>query len=163
MPKKRRDRPAMPPGYGVPEGTAGMLAWHAVAKRLAAAKNYWLITARPDGRPHVMPVWAVWLDGTLCFGTDRRSRKSRNIAANPAVAVNLDNSEEPVILEGTAHELLDPARLAEIDKAYTGKYGMQMSDAPGDLAVFGVHPLVVFAWREKDFPRSATRWRFEQT
>jgi hypothetical protein len=37
-------------------------------------------TVRPDGRPHVMPVWAVWDQGLLWFSSSLGSRKSHNSA-----------------------------------------------------------------------------------
>lgn len=62
-----RDRPRMPDGYGVPETDQGMLDWEAVEERLVASEQYWMATARPDGRPHVIPRWGVWIDGGLFY------------------------------------------------------------------------------------------------
>ena len=55
-------RPVMPAGYGVPESDEGLLPWSWAVERLESARNYWFGTTRPDGRPHAMPAWAVWLD-----------------------------------------------------------------------------------------------------
>jgi hypothetical protein len=61
-------RPYMP-GYGIAGQTegSGLLHWSWAAERLTAARNYWVATAWPDGRPHVMPVWGMWDDSTLWF------------------------------------------------------------------------------------------------
>ena len=75
----------MPKGYGISKDTKGLLAWNGINERLSKARNYWVGTTRPDGRPHIMPVWGVWIDRNFYFGTERNSRKSRNLLNNPAV------------------------------------------------------------------------------
>jgi len=150
----------MPKGYGISKGTKGLLAWNTVDERVSGSRNYWVGTTRPDGRPHIMPVWGVWFDRNFYFGTDRNSRKSRNLLNNPAVVVHLESGDDVVILEGTARESNDASTLELINSAYLAKYAMRLTDAPGDLIVFAVSPRTAFAWREKDFPKSATRWSF---
>ena len=61
---RRADRPFMP-GYGVlpADQGSGLLPWAEAERRLTASHDFWCATVRPDGRPHVMPVWGVWLDG----------------------------------------------------------------------------------------------------
>jgi nitroimidazol reductase NimA-like FMN-containing flavoprotein (pyridoxamine 5'-phosphate oxidase superfamily) len=54
--------------------------WAEAREVLAAAKVYWLSTVRPDGRPHVTPTAAVWLDDALYFSTGQAERKARNLA-----------------------------------------------------------------------------------
>ncbi len=144
----------------MPKGTKGMLAWDAVEKKIAAAHTYWICTTRPDGRPHTMPVWAVWVDGALYFGTDRESRKARNIQVSPAIAAHLELLDEAVILEGKAEEVTDRAKLPPVDAAYNKKYKMKLTDAPGDLFVVKLWPNVVFAWTERQFSTSPTRFEF---
>jgi general stress protein 26 len=156
------DRPLMAAGYGVPATTDGQLPWSYVDERMAAARNYWVATTRPDGRPHAMPMWGLWLDGRFYFGTDRGSRKARNLARNPATVVHLESGDEVVILEGAAEEVTDAARRAALDAAYQAKYEMAMTEAPGNLSIWAVIPRVALAWRERDFPRSATRWVVER-
>jgi hypothetical protein len=156
-PEPRAGRPHLPKGYGVAESSVGLLPWTHIDARMSGARNYWIGTARPDGRPHAMPVWGVWLDGTFYFGTDRSSRKSRNLQHNPAVVVHLESGDEVVIIEGIASEYR--GELAPIDQAYAAKYGMKLSEAPGDLVIYAVAPATAFAWSENEFPRNATRWR----
>lgn len=70
------------------------------------ARNYWVVTTRSDGKPHSVPVWSIWLDETFYFGTDRRSRKGRNLATNPGLVVHLESGDDVVILEGVAEEVV---------------------------------------------------------
>jgi hypothetical protein len=151
----------MPEGYSIPQSSEGLLPWSHVDRRMAEARNYWIGTSRPDGRPHVMPVWGIWLEGELYFGTDRNSRKSRNLKENPSVAVHLESGDDVVIVEGLASEVRDPERIAAVDSAYLAKYGMRIIGHPGEPIIYSVSTAAVFAWKEKDFPKSATRWRFE--
>ena len=62
--------------YGVPEGEEDMLPWSHVEERMLGPRNYWVATVRPDGRPHAVPVWGVWLmvPSTLAGGGARVRR-----------------------------------------------------------------------------------------
>jgi hypothetical protein len=157
----RPGRPSMAKSYSIRKDKKGLLAWSSVAAKLTAAHNYWIASTRPDGRPHVMPVWGVWVEGAIFFGTERASRKGRNIAANPSVTIHLESGDDVVILDGRASEVRDASTLAVIDAAYLKKYGMRLTDVPGDHFIVAVSPRTAFAWREKDFPESATRWLFK--
>jgi hypothetical protein len=151
----------MPASYGLRPAEAGLLPWAGVAEKLAAARNYWVATTRPDGRPHAVPVWGVWLDGVFSFATERGSRKARNLAANPAVAVHLESGDDAVMLEGRAWEVTQPSRRAAFDDAYFAKYAVRLADVPGEVSVWAVRPRVALAWQETDFPGTATRWTLE--
>ena len=96
------DRPLLPKGYGVPTTTRGLLAWSDVEPRLVAALHYWLATVRPDGTPHVVPRWGVWLDGQFWYDGAPTTRHARNLAVNPACSLNLETGAEAVIVEGTS-------------------------------------------------------------
>lgn len=155
-------RPAMPRGYGIQDAASGsgLIPWSRAGDRMTGARTYWIATTRPDGRPHAMPVWGLWLDQRFYFATDRGSRKARNIAANPAVVVHLESGDDVALIEGVAEEVRDDARHTAFDEAYLAKYGVRMADVPGDVSVWAVTPRVAFAWQERDFPGSATRWVF---
>jgi general stress protein 26 len=155
-------RPAMPKGYGIHAGAKGLVAWSEVTARLEKSKNYWIGSTRPEGKPHVMPVWGVWVNGAVCFGTDRTSRKARNLQANPAATVNLESGDEAVIIEGTVREITDAKEIVAIDAAYVKKYKMKLTEAPGIPYIVAIEPRIVFAWHEHNFPESATRWRLAQ-
>jgi hypothetical protein len=100
------------------------------------------------------------VDGTFYFGGDPRSRKSRNLAENPNVVVHLESSDDVVYLEGVAEVVTDPApSLSErVSDASAAKYGMRSGSIEG---IYSVRPRVAFAWLERDFPGTATRWVFD--
>ena len=151
-----------PDSYGLREGATApgeRLPWDEVERWLTASRNYWICTVRPDGRPHAMPVWGIWLDRALAFSTHPSSRKGRNLAANPERVAHVESGDEVAILEGRA-EALEPGGLLErFVEAYEGKYGFRIEPSQRALGLFVVRPRVVFAWREADFVDSATRWR----
>jgi Pyridoxamine 5'-phosphate oxidase len=160
VPEPPRDRPTFAQSYGIKPDGKGLIAWSDVCSKLAKAHNYWVATSRPDGRPHSMPIWGVWLDGALVFGTARDSRKARNLQRQPEAIVHLESGDDAVILECVAREVTDPAEIATIDALYVKKYKMKLTEAPGEPYIVAMKPRVAFAWQERDFPVSATRWKF---
>src|SRR4051812_22385567 len=93
------DRPSFQASYGVdPLLRDEMLDWEDARERLAASRNYWVCTTRPDGRPHVAPVWGLWMDDAFYFSTDSASVKGRNLAARPDVVVHLESGDDVVIV-----------------------------------------------------------------
>src|SRR5581483_3476747 len=79
--------------------------WKWAADRLRRSRQYWIATTRPDGAPHLMIVWGVWLDDSFWFSTGAASRKARNLAANPGCAIGTDDAGEAVVMEGTGEPL----------------------------------------------------------
>lgn len=157
-------RPDMP-GYGLPKTKKGLLPWKWAEDRLKKSRQYWITTTRPDGRPHVMVIWALWLDGKLYFSTGKTSRKARNLAANPNCTMCTDNSAEAVILEGVIGNELDGETIREFLRLYEKKYKIDMSSGADDFVnlkepVFYLRPKVAFGLWEKKFATSATRWLF---
>ncbi len=157
----QQGRPYMP-GYGVTTDEDGLLPWEWVEAQMARSRNYWISSTRPDGRPHAVPVWGVWVEGTLYFGSGRQARKARNFAQNPAVVAHVESGDDVVILEGVVEEVSDMALLTRIAQAYAAKYpGYEPDPDPGPGGViYAVRPQAVFAWQERDFLRTPTRWQF---
>jgi nitroimidazol reductase NimA-like FMN-containing flavoprotein (pyridoxamine 5'-phosphate oxidase superfamily) len=151
-------RPHMP-GYGMPRGRKGLLPWTWAEQRLRRSHNYWVITVRPDGTPHAMPVWGIWVDERFVFSTGAKSRKARNLQANPSCVVCTERSAEAVIVEGTAVTISDRERLKQLAPVYQRKYKPWKLD-PEMGPIFEVRPRVAFAMYEKRF-KDATRYSFD--
>jgi hypothetical protein len=146
----------MPAGYGIASGDEGRVEWAWVEEQCTGSRNYWVCTTRPDGRPHAMPVWGLWLDGRIVFSTDPSSLKARNFLARPEVVVHLESGDEVVIVEGRVEEMEARLLPAFLD-AYEAKYAYR-PNAEQTEGVYQVRPERVLAWRETDFPTSATRF-----
>jgi pyridoxine/pyridoxamine 5'-phosphate oxidase len=159
-PVRKASRPHIAASYGIDHGPEGMMPWDVVTDWLSNARNYWVGTTRPDGKPHAAPVWGVWLDDGFYFCTDRLSRKGRNLVANRELVVHLESGDDAAILEGTAEEVTEGTVMARFVDAYEAKYQIRpVLDSESTIA-FVLRPRVAYAWREKDFPKSATRWHF---
>jgi len=150
--------PRVPVLYGL-KPRKKYLPWRHAEERLERSHNYWICTARPNGRPHAMPVWGLWFENALYFSTARASRKGLNLASNPAVSVHLESGDDAVILEGVAQEVSDDATLARLNAGYRAKYQMPLWLIPENV-VYRVRPRIVLSWTEKNFPKDATRWEF---
>jgi len=151
---------------------ASATGWSQARRQLAAAPVYWLTTVRPDGRPHVTPVIAVWVDAALCFCTGPTERKARNLAGNPhcVLTTGRDSLDEGIdlVVEGEAVRATDEATLRRLAAAYESKYGsdwhFDVRDGAfygdgGEALVFEVAPVTAFGFgKGADF--SQTRWRF---
>ncbi|MGH9773677.1 MAG: pyridoxamine 5'-phosphate oxidase family protein [Candidatus Acidiferrales bacterium] len=160
MDEPRASRPFIP-NYGVADATGGkgLLPWSWARERLERAHNYWIATMRPEGAPHVMPIWGLWADESFYFSTDRSSRKFRNLLANPKCVVCPENAAEAVMVEGEfTGEVKDAAVLEQLAEIYKKKYDW---DVKGFL-FYGVQPRVLFGFIEtnSDFTKTATRWNF---
>ncbi len=149
-------------GYGLGDAPAdgSVLPWETVVGWLTKARNYWLGTTRADGRPHAMPVWGLWMDGTVWFSTDPASVKGTNMLARPDVVVHLESGDEVCILEGRAERVTDQAALDRFDDLYEQKYDVRPSSMGESAGVFVLVPKVALVWTEADFPNTATRFEF---
>ena len=147
------------PGYGLPKTGKGLLPWAWAERRLTGSHNYWLIMVRPDGRPHAMPVWGIWVDGAFYFSSGRESRKARNLALNPRCVVGSERADEAVIVEGVAKKVADEKLLARLARPYHAKYKPWTLD-PAMGPIYAVRPRAAFGMYEKRFVDAATRWRF---
>ena len=154
-----RARPRFPSVYGIHEDAEGLLGWSWAEERLIAARNYWVCTTRPDGRPHAMPVWGLWHHGAFYFSSSPDSRKARNLAANPSVTVHLESGDEVVIVDGVVGLESDEELLRQLGADFSRKYSFEVSFA-GGRPLNVVLPRVAYAWLEQNFPSTATRFTF---
>jgi hypothetical protein len=134
------------------------LSWAWAVDHFSKAHNYFLSTTRSDGRPHVMPIWGVWLDRAFYFSTGRRSRKSKNLTLNPHCVVCPEDASKAVNLEGTARGILEKSLRTRFAAACKKKYDWDMSDTKEPI--YEVRPRVIFGIAESA-EANPTRWRFD--
>lgn len=115
-------RPQFPQGYA--DHPTSEVAWEYVEKRLRESKNYWLCSVRPDGRPHVVPRWGVFLDGKFYYDGSSETRHARNIGKNPHVSLHLESGSDVVIMEGESAPAGQPdlSLAFRLVEAYRAKY-----------------------------------------
>ena len=167
MSEPRAERPWMP-GYGVDGESWEPLPWKWAAERLAGNRNFWVVTASPDGRPHAMPVWGVWddADGRFAFSCAPRARKARNLAANPQAVIMTDDTVECLSVEGRAAAVGDERRREQWIERYLAKYQPMAADLSADflrqhmMLEFVPERAFAIIEREDEFSSRATRWVF---
>ena len=140
-------------------------SWQATREVLEDAQLTWLTTVRADGRPHVTPLVAVWLDGALHFTTGPEEQKAVNLAANPNVVLttgcNTWDEGLDVMVEGSALRVTDRATLERLAAAWRTKWAGQWqygvgddafrNDVGGTALVFAVDPAKVLAFGKGTF------------
>lgn len=146
--------------------------WSEALERLEKAEIFWLSTVRPDGRPHVTPLLAVWMDDALYFCTGPEERKAKNLSGNPHVVLTTGcdalNEGLDLVVEGDAEHVSGRALLERLADLYGDKYGEEWrwqvkddaftQDGEAKALVFQVKPTTVFGFGKGEF--SQTRYRF---
>lgn len=153
------------PGYGIagPAEGSGLLPWSWAAERLTSARNYWVTSTWPDGRPHSTPVWGMWDDTVLWFTCAAGSRKAVNLRAEPRCVVTTEDASDPVIIEGTAQIVTDDKSIRRVLDLMNDKYHTDIEISfldPARNATIAVRPAKVIGMRHGDFTGSPTRWTF---
>jgi Pyridoxamine 5'-phosphate oxidase len=130
---------------------------------------------RPDSRPHVTPLIAVWHAEALWFATGPDERKAKNLAENPSCVLTTGQSDLveaalDVVLKGKAEQVTDDAELEPVASAFAVKYptgpwdfvvrhgAFSDRNAGGRVIVFRVRPMRGLAFRKGDH-FSQTTWR----
>lgn len=106
-----------------------------IISQLEKEKNIWIATVRPDGRPHLVPVWFVWQEGEFYSCISSTSVKYKNILLNGVVSLALEDGSTPVICEGAA-QVVERPWPEEIVQEYKRKYDWEINtDAEYDALV----------------------------
>jgi len=92
--------------------------WAEILDLVAKGGTTWLATMRPDGRPHVVPVGAEWIDGTYYFTTGQGTVKGDNLSHNPHCVITISNGGFDLVFEGEASKVSDIEKLERIARAY---------------------------------------------
>ena len=159
--------------YGDP-----VIPWSRALELLEAApsaqppRTTWLSTVRPDGRPHLAGVGALWVDGQFYLTSGPGTQKSRNLAANPSCALSMALPGLDLVVEGRAVKVTDQATLERLAQRYAAQgWPARASDGaltaefsapsagPPPWHLYVVTPLVAFGVASEK-PYGATRWRF---
>jgi general stress protein 26 len=148
--------------------------WAETRRLLEEAQLAWITTVRADGRPHVTPLVAVWLEDALHFATGATEQKAVNLAHNPHVVLTTGcNTWEQgldVVVEGDAVRVTDPGRLERLAAAWAtkwdGRWQFEVRNGAfahkypvqGEALVYAVIPTKVLAFAKNHFGH--TRHRF---
>ena len=149
------------------------ISWEETRAAIERAELHWITTVRADGRPHVTPLVAVWLDDAIHFCTGTDEQKAVNLRANPNVVLmtgcNGWDRRLDVVVEGEAVQVSDEEVLVRLAEAWRtkwdGRWHWEVRDGcfrheggHGEVLVFAVRPAKVFAFAKGTFGQ--TRHRF---
>ena len=149
--------------------------WGDVASLFAAERSYWVATTSDDGRPHVRPVLAVWVDGRIYSTTNPAARKGRNLTSRPSAVLTARAPTMDIVIEGPIAWIYDPQRLRRIGEAYQDKYRWPVTvvgnafNAPyaaptaghPPYRVYELTPTVAYAFgTDNNLGERSTRFRF---
>ncbi len=152
-------------------------SWDDTVRALESAQLFWITTVRADGRPHVSPLVAVWLDDAIHFSTGADEQKAVNLRTNPNVILttgcNHWDRGLDIVVEGVAARTTDDTSLRRLADAWRSKWdGQWQYDVrdgafhhdSGEALVFTVTPAKVlvfgkgtFTHTRHDFGAAATR------
>jgi len=151
---------------------AAAAGWDETRRALEEAQLSWICTVRSDGRPHLTPLVAVWLDEALYFSTGAGEQKAVNLRGNPQVLLltgchRWDDGLD-VVAEGDAVQVSDEALLTRLAREWArkwdGQWQYEVRDGAfwhpggGSAHVFEVRPAKVLAFAKGRFGQ--TRHRF---
>ena len=114
--------------------------WSQALDELASAEVYWLSSVRPDRRPHVTPLLAIWLEGALYFCTGPDERKAKNLSANRHCVLTTGQSTLnglDLVIEGMAERVGNPDELGRVASTYESKYGSHFVAPEGTWSGLG--------------------------
>ncbi|MGH2417636.1 MAG: pyridoxamine 5'-phosphate oxidase family protein [Candidatus Limnocylindria bacterium] len=165
----------------------GAAPWPAAQERLEnpeRPRTYWLATVRDDGRPHLMPIIGMWMEGAFYFVSGERTQKGRNLSREPRCAVATGSTKLPsldLVVEGVAAMVNDEETLRRVTDAYRSRmeWALEVRDGrvhgpnaptagPPPYAVWQIRPSSVIGlpgmtgmehFQPEDLPRP-TRWDF---
>jgi len=147
-------------GYKMPETKENLVSWDFVSTQMSQSRHYWISTVFSDNRPHVVPVWGIWLENRLHFEGSMQTAWGKNILHNPHIAVHLPDADKVVIIEGMAHIIqddeIDNETWSILDSAFQKKYQVDK----GSPYIY-VNPKRVLAWDGEGLT-TMTRWLFNK-
>jgi general stress protein 26 len=159
-------------GFSSPGATARR--WTEVVDVLSNSEMFWLSMTRRDGRPHVTPLPAIWLDGAFHFCAGAHEQKAKNLEVNDRCILTTGTNELrsglDVVVEGAAARVTDQAKLQQLAALWKSKLDWLFDVGDGAFRdgagrtglVFGVRPAKVLAFgKAKSF--SQTRYIFDAT
>ena len=138
--------------------------WDVVARRLSAARNYWLVTVGAAGAPHAVPVWGAVHATALYLYTTRSTEKARNLERDNRGLVHLESGEEVVIVHGKLVDLGRPQEHSEVLDALGAKYShpddagyLPQADPAYDV-LYRLEPVRALLWSLGSYDDSQQRW-----
>ena len=156
---------------------AAATGWDETRLALETAELFWISTVRADGRPHVTPLVAVWMDGAIHFCTGFAEQKAINLRTSPHVILttgcNQWDAGLDVVVEGDAVQVADDDTLTRLALVWAAKWDGrwqylvrdgcfhhhdELDVLPEKVLVFSVRPIKVLAFAKGTFSHTSHRF-----
>lgn len=120
--------------------------WRTMEARLGRESTIWVVTVRRDGRPHLTPVWYIWLEDRIYIAIGTDSQKFANLRGNQSVALALPDTESVIVLEGEAHAA-DRSTSDNLGEYFFHKYEWDFRyDESADWRLIEITPHKILTW-----------------
>lgn len=96
--------------------------WSDAKAQFDKSDKYWLTTINPKGKPHVRPIFCVWLEDSIYFTSSPDAQKGKNIEVNSHCSICAAGKTLDVIIEGEVQRVTDQAALEKVRQLYKDKY-----------------------------------------
>jgi hypothetical protein len=157
--------------------SAAPIDWDETVRLFAAERWYWVATTGHEGRPHLRPVLAVWVDERIYSTTNPAARKGRDLTSTPSAALAARAPDVDIVIEGTVAWIDDDQQLRRVGDAYRDKYGWPVTVTAGHAfdasygaptaghppyRVYELTPTVAYAFGTgNNLGERSTRYRFD--
>ncbi len=123
--------------------------WRTLEARLGREPTIWVATTRYDGRPHLVPVWFIWLQEKIYISTGSETQKFINLTGNQSIALALPDTEQVVIIEGEA-TVADWQTVDTVADYFYHKYEWDFRyDDSADWRLIEITPHKILAWGDE--------------
>ncbi|MCP4356977.1 MAG: hypothetical protein GY796_03035 [Chloroflexi bacterium] len=119
--------------------------WRAIESRLGRDQTIWLATVRHDGRPHLAPLWFIWLEGMLYICTPPDTQKYANLIHSQMVSLALPDPDKVIIIEGEAH-VADRQTVEFLADQFYYKYEWDFRYDEDNYRLIEITPHKILAW-----------------
>jgi hypothetical protein len=156
---------------------AAPIDWEEAVRLFAGERSYWVATTGDEGRPHLRPVLAVYIDERIYSTTSPPARTGRNLTRRPSAALSARAPAIDIVIEGRVTWIDDRQRLQRVGDAYRDKYGWPVTvtddsafdtpygaptAGPPPYRVYELTPTVAYAFGTgNSLAERSTRYRFD--
>ena len=131
--------------------------WRNIESRLGREMTMWLATVRADGRPHLVPLWFIWLENKVYVATGTHTQKFLNLRTNQNVSLSLPATDNVLMIEGEAHLVTDYKVEEAIADYFFNKYEWDFRyDESAKWKLVEITPFKMLVWGD-GFDREGTR------
>ncbi|MEM7033503.1 MAG: pyridoxamine 5'-phosphate oxidase family protein [Chloroflexota bacterium] len=116
-----------------------------IQNRLNSERNIWFATVRPDGKPHLVPLWFIWQNETFYVCIQPDSIKAKNLELNSQVALSLEDGSSVVICEGKATAVQKPW-LQSVQNMFLEKYDWSIATSVDYTLLVAIKPTKWLIW-----------------